>query len=225
MTTEADTTTTYPADWKQQALKQIDDVQSEQVLDDNAILGLPWLVIAVFSDGALEIIDRWATMPEATERVTDISNAYDELFIASLEQIGYQAAAPVTPLHAASAEPEPEADDDGEHTDDAGNPLLLDRSQYEREDLAIPKVDGNSIDRIQLTFSGNVMLDRSDPNDVALYNQLLLGQGTVTLKVMGVCSGTGANLATAKQGPQDVVVGRKNVLIKAIDVPAGTLAS
>src|SRR3569833_1306251 len=68
----------------------------------------------------------------------------------------------------------------GDHDDDQDAPLepdaakgeLFDRSQYDREDLAIPKVDGQQIDKIRVDFGGSIMLDRSDPADVALYNSL-----------------------------------------------------
>ena len=92
---------------------------------------------------------------------------------------------------------------------------LFDRSQYEREDLAIPKVDGQTIDRIRLDFSGSVFLDRSNPQDVALYNRLTL-KGDVTLMVEGRCSDTGAKGATDRDGNLDVIVGHKKVRVHTV---------
>jgi len=100
-----------------------------------------------------------------------------------------------------------------------GQTVLVDRSEYEREDLAIDKVDGNAIDRIRITFSGTVSLDRSEPNDVALYNRLRLGR-EVTLKVEGRASGTGAKEATGRDGDLDVIVGLKTVTVTTVYVPA-----
>lgn len=106
-----------------------------------------------------------------------------------------------------------------EHEDEQGQPTLIDRSQYEREDLAIAKVDGNSIDRIYVGFSGGFFLDRSEPADVAFYNRLRLGHD-VTLMVEGRCLGTGAKGATNREGQLDVVVGEKKVKIHTGYVPA-----
>lgn len=95
---------------------------------------------------------------------------------------------------------------------------LADRSAYEREDLAINKVDGQPIDRIKITFSGSVMVDRSEPADVALYNRLVL-QREVTLMVEGKCSGTGAKGATDRDGDLDVEVGEKTVKVTTVHIP------
>jgi hypothetical protein len=101
---------------------------------------------------------------------------------------------------------------------DQGGGALFDRSQYEREDLIIAKVDGNPIDRIALTFAGTVYLDRSDPADVALYNKLALGRD-VTLMVEGRCNATGAKGATDREGELDVIVGQKGVKVGTVYVP------
>jgi len=103
-----------------------------------------------------------------------------------------------------------QADDDQEdHVDEKGRPTLIDRSAYEREDLAINKVDGQAIDRIAITFNGTVYLDRSDPADVHLYNRLVL-QRDVTLMVEGKCSG----------GDLDVIIGEKRVKVTTVYIPA-----
>lgn len=119
----------------------------------------------------------------------------------------------------AATEPEP---DPGEPAGEEpnGQTTIIDRSQYEREDLAIARVDGNQIDRIRIAFSGSIMLDRSEPADVALYNRLTLGKGEVTLMVEGVCSSTAAKQATNRDGELDVIVGEKTVKVRTVYVPA-----
>lgn len=97
---------------------------------------------------------------------------------------------------------------------------LFDSSDYEREDIVISKVDGNQIDRIAIKFAGEVFLDRSAPEDVALYNKLRLGN-EVTLMVEGRCSATGAKGATDRDGDLDVVVGQKSVKVTTVYIPAG----
>lgn len=109
-------------------------------------------------------------------------------------------------------------DTDAEHADEKGQATLIDRSQYEREDLAIPKIDGNAVDRIAITFSGTVFLDRSDPADVALFNRLRLQQD-VTLMVEGKCSKTGGEGATDRDGDLDVVIGKRNVKVTTVYRP------
>ena len=96
---------------------------------------------------------------------------------------------------------------------------LFDRDAYEREDLAIAKVDGNQVDRIAIKFAGEVFLDRSDPADVQLYNRLRLGN-EITLMVEGRCSATGAKGATDREGDLDVVVGQKSVKVVTVYIPA-----
>lgn len=106
-----------------------------------------------------------------------------------------------------------------QHEDPDGQTALIDRSEYEREDLAIAKVDGNAIDRIAITFTGTVYLERSEPADVALYNRLTLGTG-VTLMVEGKCFGTGAKGATNRDGEPDVILGQKTVKVETVYIPA-----
>lgn len=100
-----------------------------------------------------------------------------------------------------------------------GQTALIDRSQYEREDLAIAKVDGNQIDRIWVGFGSGFYLDRSDPNDVAFYNRLQLGRD-VTVMVEARCLGTGAKGATNRDGQLDVIIGQKKLGVHTGYIPA-----
>lgn len=121
---------------------------------------------------------------------------------------------------------------DGEHQEQpARDGGLFDADRYKDPALAIPNVDGESIDRIKLSFTGSIFLDRSAPADVALYNKLRFGK-EVTLAVEGRCNDTGAKGATDREGNLDVVVGRKSIKIttvylSTIDglVAAGTIAT
>lgn len=108
-----------------------------------------------------------------------------------------------------------EIEADGKVHDDAEGKALFDRSQYEREDLRLAKVDGNQVDRIALKFSGTVFLDRSEPADVALYRKLALGRD-VTLQVEGRCNATAAKGATDREGDLDVIVGEKGVKVHTV---------
>lgn len=96
----------------------------------------------------------------------------------------------------------------------------FDPSAYDREDLQIPKIDGQSIDRISIKWSGEVFLDRSDPSDVAVYNELRLGRD-VALLVEAKCSSTGAKGATDREGDLDVVVATKGLKVHSLSKPAG----
>jgi hypothetical protein len=124
---------------------------------------------------------------------------------------------------------DPPASDAGDGNDDADAPLedtatgqtaIIDRSQYEREDLQIPKIDGQTIDRIKIDFSGSLFLDRSEASDVAVYNALRLGKD-VDLLVTAKCSKTGASGATDRDGNLDVVVGAKTLKVHSLSKPAG----
>ena len=94
---------------------------------------------------------------------------------------------------------------------------LFNAADYDREDLAIPKIDGNPIDRIALNFSGSVMLDRSAPLDVGLYNGIH-SEATVELWVEAKWGGTAATPATNRDGDLDVIVGRKTLRIESIRI-------
>jgi len=118
---------------------------------------------------------------------------------------------------------------DADADPDAGAPLedaggqtaIIDRSAYEREDLQIPKIDGQTIDRISIKWSGEVFLDRSDPDDVAVYNALRLGKD-VSLLVEAECSSTGAKGATDREGDLDVIVATKGLKVHSLMRAAGT---
>lgn len=96
---------------------------------------------------------------------------------------------------------------------------LVNPADYDDPELAIAKVDGNSIDRIALTFSGTVYLDRSDVADVRLYNGLKMGHG-ITLMIEGKTLAAGAKGATNREGELDVVVGTKGVKVTSVYRPA-----
>lgn len=96
---------------------------------------------------------------------------------------------------------------------------LFDRSQYEREDLAIAKVDGQQIDKIRVKFSGSILLDRSDPADVALYNRLTMGK-EVELRCAGKVTAVGAGWTTNRDGDLDAIVGEKAIKVETVWVLA-----
>jgi len=104
--------------------------------------------------------------------------------------------------------------------DEGGQTAILDRSAYEREDMQIPKVDGVSIDRIVIKLTGEIHLDRSDPADVKVYNDLRFGRDVQPL-IEGRCNSTGAKGATDRDGDLDVVIGQKTVKVQSLRKPAG----
>lgn len=115
-------------------------------------------------------------------------------------------------------------DEDEDNEPDEAKPgeqtTAFEPADYDREDLQIPKVDGQGIDRISLKFSGEVFLDRSEPSDVAVYNALRLGRD-VRLLIEAKCSKTGASGATDRDGNLDVVVGTKGLKVHSLQRPAG----
>lgn len=117
-------------------------------------------------------------------------------------------------------EPDPDPADGTPIVEDSGQTAIIDRSAYEREDLQIPKIDDQTVDRIALKFTGTIFLDRSDPSDVAVYNKLRFGKD-VELLIEAKCLGIGGTGATNKDGNLDVVVGTKGLKIHTLRKPAG----
>jgi hypothetical protein len=95
---------------------------------------------------------------------------------------------------------------------------LFDRSQYEREELRLPKTDGRSIDKIRVKFSGSVLLDRLDPSDVELFRALALGQ-VVALRVEGQVAYAGTGWTTDRDGNLDAVIGERTLKVETIWLP------
>jgi hypothetical protein len=123
-------------------------------------------------------------------------------------------------LAAAATDEEAKPEEDEPIVDPGGQTAIIDRSQYEREDLQIPKVDNQSIDRIEIKFTGSIFLDRSEPSDVAVYNELRF-QRDVSLLIEAKCSNVAAKGATDRDGDLDVVVGSKTLKVHSLSKPAG----
>lgn len=125
-----------------------------------------------------------------------------------------------TAIKTAAAQLENDQDDDDQDGPDPEKGELFNRDQYELEGLQIPKVDGQSIDKIAVKFSGRVMLDRSDEADVAMFNRLRLGQD-VELRISAKVSNSGgAGFTTSKEGDLDAIVGSKTVTVESVWVLA-----
>lgn len=122
----------------------------------------------------------------------------------------------------AEADPQPEPDDETPADDDpaaeAGE-ALFDKSIYEREELQLPKVDGEATDKIAVKFSGTVLLDRTAPADVALMRKMKLG-GDITLQVEAKCAGKGHKFTTSREGELDAIVFEHGVRVHTVYVPA-----
>jgi hypothetical protein len=94
---------------------------------------------------------------------------------------------------------------------------LFDASSYDKPGLQIPKIDGNAIDRIGLSFSGSIMLDRSEPGDVALYNRIH-GEKERELWITAKWAGVGAKPATNRDGDLDVMVATKTLKVEQVRI-------
>jgi hypothetical protein len=97
---------------------------------------------------------------------------------------------------------------------------IFDDTDYEREDLQLPKVDGEGADKIAIAFNGTVFLDRSDPADVALMRRMKLGQD-VTLNVEAKVSAKAHKFTTSKEGELDAVVLQHSARVHTVYRPAG----
>lgn len=149
-------------------------------------------------------------MPTLEEVVTEEQTAHDADQAADAE--AHENAGDPTPDET-DADPTPDTPAAGEQA------AAFNVDDYNDPELAIDKIDGHSVDRIVLKFSGEVHLDRSDKADVALYRDLRLGRD-VTLMVEGKCLGTAGKGATSRDGDLDVIIGAKTVKVTTVYRPA-----
>lgn len=114
---------------------------------------------------------------------------------------------PIKPDESATAPPDP----DGK--------ALFDRSRYDDPALRIAKVDDHQIDKIRVEFSGSVMLDRKNPDDVKLFNSLALGK-PCEMRVGGTVAKKATGYTTGKEGDLDAVVGASTIKVDTVYVLA-----
>lgn len=94
---------------------------------------------------------------------------------------------------------------------------LFDTNEYRDPALALPQIDGHDIDRIAIKFSGEIMLDRSDKDHVALWRRIRLGQ-KIELWVEAKGLGYEGKGATNKDGELDVIVAKRSVSVQHVRV-------
>ena len=73
----------------------------------------------------------------------------------------------------------------------------LDGSQY---DLPIPTVDGLKADRLRVTLTGTIDLDRTDPDDLAWFESFRLGRD-FNLELVATCTGKPQGFVPSEDGP------------------------
>lgn len=91
------------------------------------------------------------------------------------------------------------------------------RADVPPEQLALPLIDGKAIDKIRVSFSGSVMLDRHAPADVELYRKLVLGE-SVTIQAEAKVAGKLTSFTTNKEGDLDSVVGDAKLKVETVYV-------
>lgn len=94
---------------------------------------------------------------------------------------------------------------------------LFDRSKYDNEELALPKVDGEGIDKIRVDFSGSVMLDRMNKDDVALFRKLALAS-ECELRVAGKIAAVKDGFTTNREGDLDALVETRSIKVDTLYV-------
>jgi len=88
------------------------------------------------------------------------------------------------------------------------------------EAIALPMIDGRGVDRIEVQFAGGVRLDRSDPADVALMRNLILGK-EVTMRIVGVVAARPFKIAYDEDGYPGEVTAVSKVRITTCYRPVG----
>jgi hypothetical protein len=151
--------------------------------------------------------------PEAGEEMTESDTATGD----EPEEVP-----PPETTEAVVVEDETVTEDDTRRMEDpgeAGAPdALFDKAAYDSPELALPKIDGEGVDKIAVAFNGRVLLDRTDPRDVELIRRMKLGQD-VTLQVEGRVSKKGHGFTTNKEGDLDAVVFETAVRVETVYRP------
>ena len=126
---------------------------------------------------------------------------------------------PPAPAPEDTQPPEP-ADTDSGSKPDQQEDALFDKAKYDDPELALPKVDGEGVDRIAIKVTGTVFLDRSDPRDVDLMRRMKLGSD-VTLMVEGRVSKKAHGFTTDREGELDVIKLEHAINVHTVYRPAG----
>lgn len=108
-------------------------------------------------------------------------------------------------------------DPDGTIVEQDGQTAALNAAIYEDPTLRIEKVDGKNIEQIAVTFSGRILLDRSNEKDVELWNRLTMGTDA-ELRVCAKATGKLVQGATNREGDLDVVVGTRKLKVHTVYV-------
>jgi hypothetical protein len=122
-----------------------------------------------------------------------------------------------TPTPSPAPEPTPEPTPPTPQGD-AEKGELFDKSQYDSEELRLPKVDGEGVDRIAVKVNGTIFLDRSDPRDVELFRSMTLGRD-ITLMVEGRVSKKAHGFTTDREGELDVIKAENAINVHTVYRP------
>lgn len=92
---------------------------------------------------------------------------------------------------------------------------LFDRSQYQRPELRIDKIDGHDIDRPRFKFSGAVSLDRMSPEDVGMFNDARMGE-EFEVRVRVRVAGFGVRVVSDRDGDFQATIGERSLTIEGV---------
>jgi hypothetical protein len=125
----------------------------------------------------------------------------------------------IGPVEAEAPPPEGEPTENGEAPFEP-SPVDIRRAGASPEALALPAIDGEAPDRIEVQFTGGVRLDRSDPADVALMRALALGK-EIDLRIVGVVRGKVGTVSWDEDGYPGETTHAAKVRITTVYRPVG----
>jgi hypothetical protein len=107
-----------------------------------------------------------------------------------------------------------------ERHDEPEGGALFEASDYESEELALPKIDGEGVDKNAVKVSGRVWLERGSPEHVALVRDVRLGQ-EVTLVCEATVRMPVPGYTTDKEGDLDVISLTRHFAVTSVSRAAG----
>lgn len=206
-------TLTEALPWHADLLQQLEEITA--ATDAAPAEELPYLVVGFTAEEQCELVSRHTSsdVAERKAKSATVRKRFEHVRVVELASIDTGAASDKAGVDIHEND-SPPADPDGKR--------LFDADAYEGEELQLPRVDGHGITKIQARFGGSPWLDRSDPRDVALIRDNLVGEKMALLVDVTVGAPV-PGWTTNKKGDLDVLALTRSFVVTSVNRAASNL--